>query len=75
MQFEKSFILLGISLILIGIAFVLIPIIGRFFTEVDLEKIPWFLLYVYRRNGFVFVTSPILILVSVISLLLHFIRR
>lgn len=35
----------------------------------SLDKVPWIILYVYRRDGFVFVTSPILIIISVISLL------
>jgi hypothetical protein len=41
----------------------------------SLESVPWILLYVYRRDGFVFVTSPILIIISVLSLLWWILTR
>ena len=65
MDSEIPFTSLGILFILIGIAFVLIPIVAKLIPEVDLEKIPWFLLYIYRRDNFVFATSPLLIVVSI----------
>ncbi|MEN3058685.1 MAG: hypothetical protein ABC579_05340 [Candidatus Methanosuratincola petrocarbonis] len=40
----------------------------------SLERIPWIILYVYRSDGFVFVTSPILIIISVLSFLLYVLR-
>lgn len=60
------------SLILIGVALVLLPIIGRY---VDLARIPWWLVYVYRSNGFYFVTSPLLIMLSLLSVVIHFLKR
>jgi hypothetical protein len=35
----------------------------------SLRNLPWILLYIYRRDGFVFVTSPLLLIISVVSLL------
>jgi hypothetical protein len=63
---------IGVSLILIGVALVLLPIIGRY---VDLARIPWWLVYVYRSNGFYFVTSPLLIMLSLLSVVIHFLKR
>jgi hypothetical protein len=63
---------LGIAFILIGIALVILPVIGK---HLDLSQIPPWLIYVYRRNGFYFVTSPLLLVLSAVSLLVHFWRR
>jgi hypothetical protein len=63
---------LGVFLILLGVALVLIPVLGQY---VDLSKVPSWLIYVYRSNGFYFVTSPLLILLSVISLIVFILRR
>jgi hypothetical protein len=63
---------LGAALILMGVALVLIPIIGAHF---DLSKIPSWLIYVYRSNGFCFVTSPILIVISILSILAYLLMR
>lgn len=63
---------LGVILVLLGIALILIPTLGRF---IELGKIPNWLIYVYKINGFYFVTSPILILftalIGVLFLLLY----
>ena len=40
-----------------------------------LSNLPWILLYIYRRNGFVFVTSPLLLIISVMSLLWWLLNR
>ena len=65
MDSEISFTFLGTLFILIGIALVLIPIVAKFVPEITLEKIPWFILYVYKSDGFVFATSPLLIAISI----------
>jgi hypothetical protein len=72
MEQANPFTYLGILLIILGLLFVAIPFIGRY---VDVEKIPWVILWVYKSDGFVFATSPILIIISLLSLLLAFIRR
>ena len=64
MAWERPITVFGIVLILIGIALVLIPIIVRLIPEIDLEKIPWFLLLIYRKDGFFFATSPLLIIIG-----------
>ncbi len=69
-----SFYILGIFFILIGIAFFLIPLLARSGSLSGI-KIPWIILYVYNSNGFYFATSPLLIVISLASLLLAFIRR
>lgn len=63
---------LGVALMLIGIAFVLLPVIGRY---VDLSSIPSWLIYVYRSDGFYFVTSPLLIAISIVAIIFHFLTR
>ena len=70
------FILIGLLLIVLGE----IIIILRFLFDLPsmlkkLEEIPWFLIYVYHSDGFVFITSPILIIISVILFLLALLKR
>ncbi len=72
MDEANLFSLLGITLILLGVVFLALPYIGR---VIDVDKIPWIIIWVYRSDGFTFATSPILLLVSVISLLLAYFRR
>ena len=64
--------LLGILLILLGVVFVALPYVSR---VVDVEKIPWIILYIYRRDGFTFATSPILLFLSALSLILAYARH
>jgi hypothetical protein len=66
------FTLLGTAFILLGVVFIALPYLSR---VIDVDKIPWIIIWVYRRDGFTFATSPILLLVSMISLLLAFFRR
>jgi len=69
-----SFYLIGLVFILIGIAFFLIPLIART-GALSGMKIPWIILYVYQSDGFYFATSPILIIISVVSIALALLRR
>ena len=57
---------IGILLVALGLILFVAPILIQ--RMPDLERIPWIILYVYRSDGFTFATSPILIIVSVISL-------
>lgn len=61
----------GIALILLGFAFLLVPVLGKF---IDFSGVPGWLIYVYHRDGFYFVTSPLLILLSMLSLIFHLLR-
>ncbi|MBC7127047.1 MAG: hypothetical protein H5T32_02355 [Candidatus Methanosuratus sp.] len=63
---------LGILLLILGAILFLLPMLLERLPS--LERIPWILLYVYKSDGFVFVTSPILIILSLISFLLYILR-
>ncbi len=68
--------MLGVMFILLGVAFVIIPVIVRSLPSKDfLDRVPWIILYVYRQDNFVFVTSPLLILISLSSILYALLRR
>lgn len=68
---ELSFYqILGILFLMLGLLFFVAPILLK--TIPSPENIPWYILFVYRREGFVFVTSPVLITISIIALLLNF---
>jgi hypothetical protein len=58
----------GVILIIIGVVIVLLPILGRY---VDLSRIPWWLIYIYKSDGFYFITSPLLIVIFVVSVLIY----
>lgn len=67
--------LFGWLLIAIGIVLVILPIIAKLIPSVDdLGRVPWIILFVYRRENFVFITSPILLIISVISFVWLLIR-
>jgi hypothetical protein len=69
----RPFAAMGWILILLGVLFVALPYLARLVPSV--ERLPWYIVYVYRSDGFVFATSPLLILLSVISLLWGYLRR
>jgi uncharacterized membrane protein len=65
--------ILGIILMVLGALLFVAPLVLERLPS--LESVPWIFLYVYRRDGFVFVTSPILIIISVLSLLWWILTR
>lgn len=67
-MWEKLFTIAGVTFIAIGIILILISLVARFIPVVKLENIPWFILYIYRGDGFFFATSPILIIIAIIYL-------
>jgi len=69
----RPFTVLGLLLIVSGVVLVALPFLARHLPSLD--ELPWILVWVYRRDGFYFVTSPLLIIVSIISLLFHLLRR
>lgn len=71
--YYRPFTILGLLLIVSGLLLVLLPFLARHLPS--LEKLPWIILWVYRRDGFYFATSPLLIIVSLISLLLNYFNR
>ena len=63
----QPFTTLGLILIVSGLLLVLLPFLARYLPSLD--HVPWLLIWVYRRDGFIFVTSPLLILLSLLSLI------
>ena len=72
-EWYSSFAWLGAIMILLGVLFLAIPYLIRYAPEI--EKLPPILLYVYRRDGFYFATSPILIIVSIVWVVVSLLRR
>lgn len=62
--------LLGSLFLILGVLFFVMPFLLKIIPSI--ENIPWIILYVYKREGFVFVTSPILIIISIVSIFLNF---
>jgi len=69
----RPFAAVGWTLILLGVLFVALPYLTRLVPNI--ERLPWYIVYVYRSDGFYFATSPILILLSLLSLLWGYVRR
>ena len=69
----RPFTVLGLLLIVCGFILVALPFIARHLPS--LERLPWFIVWVYRRDGFYFITSPLLIVISLVSLILHLLGR
>jgi len=61
-QTYRSFLLMGIALMALGFALIALPLIARSLPT-D-ARWPRILVYVYHRGNFHFVTSPILIAIS-----------
>jgi len=69
----RPFTLLGLLFIICGVILIALPFVARHLPSLD--NLPWILIWVYRSDGFYFVTSPLLIIVSIISLILQLIYR
>lgn len=63
---------LGVALILVGVALVLLPILGKY---IDLSQVPSWLIYIYHSNGFYFVTSPLLLVLSIAAFIAYILTR
>ena len=72
-SWHRPFTVLGLFFIILGLILVALPLIIRHLPS--LERLPWIVIWVYRRNGFYFATSPLLIIISSVSLLLQLFRR
>ena len=68
----NPFTVVGIFLILMGVIFVDLPYLERAFPNLD--RVPWIILWIYRSGGFTFATSPLLIIISAISILIAYLR-
>jgi len=65
--------LLGALLLVLGVILFVMPFLLERIPS--LENVPWILIYVYRSDGFVFITSPILIIISLLSVLWYFLSN
>lgn len=70
--YYRPFTTLGLLLIVSGLILVLLPVLTRHLPSLD--RLPWIIVWVYRKNGFYFATSPLLIIISLVSLLLNVYR-
>jgi len=69
------FTALGIMFILLGVALVVLPLLARSLDmQSILDRVPWIILYVYRQDDFVFITSPILIIISLAFIIYAFLK-
>jgi hypothetical protein len=64
---------LGLMLMVLGALLFIVPLLLEWVPS--LAKVPWIILFVYRKDGFVFATSPILIIISVASFLWDLLLR
>ena len=69
---SSIFFLAGLLLIVVGLVFVAMPFLAKLMPSI--EKLPPIILWVYKKDGFYFATSPLLIIISLISLLAYFLR-
>lgn len=67
--YYRPFTVMGLILILSGLVLVLLPIVARHIPSLD--RLPWILVWVYRKDGFYFVTSPLLIIISLVSIIIN----
>ena len=73
MKIYETTTILGMILIISGILLLLLPVIAEHIPNLD--KIPWILLWTYKTDNFVFITSPLLIIITIISLILNFVKH
>lgn len=72
-EFYHSLTLLGILLIILGVIIIAIPLIARYAPSI--EKLPPLIIWIYKKDNFYFATSPLLIIISLISIILYLISR
>jgi len=71
----ESLSTVGWLLLAFGAILIALPLLAKYLpSAVIADRLPPLLLYVYRKDGFVFVTSPILVIISLISILWALVR-
>ena len=70
---NNSFIWIGLIITILGILLILVPHLIKYIPEI--QEIHPLLLYVYRRGNFWFATSPILIIISILSVMIYIISH
>ena len=62
---QRPFLIVGFILIALGVILVLLQFVLEFAPRLErLGKLGKLVIYVYRRNNFYFITSPLLILIG-----------
>ncbi len=64
---------LGWMLIILGAILVALPALVKLVPS--MEGLPWWIIWVYRSDGFTFATSPLLIFISILSLIYNHLQR
>ena len=64
---------LGWMLIILGAVLVALPALVKLVPR--MEGLPWWIIWVYRSDGFTFATSPLLIFISILSLIYNYLQR
>ncbi len=64
---------LGWMLIILGAVLVALPALVKLVPS--MEGLPWWIIWVYRSDGFTFATSPLLIFISILSLIYNHLQR
>jgi hypothetical protein len=68
-EWRTPLTVLGLLLVIIGALLLSIPYLVKHVPTLErLEKVPAILLYVYRKDSFFFITSPILLIVGAVYL-------
>ena len=65
--------LIGLILVILGFFLILLPVLSKFLPPI--ERIPSIIWWSYKKNNFYFATSPILILISIASLIFFIFSR
>lgn len=68
----QAFVIPGLILIVLGVILVAIPFLVKIAPSI--QNVSPILIWVYKGDGFYFVTSPIMIIISLVSLALYFLR-
>ena len=69
----QPFTVIGIIFIVLGIILVILPLIAQYIP--NLEKLPWIIIWVYKTDNFTFATSPILLIITILSFIINYIRQ
>jgi len=69
----QPFTLIGAVFIAAGILLVVLPLVAQHIPS--LEKMPWIIVWTYRSGNFVFVTSPILLIITAASFILNYLKH
>ncbi len=73
METYRSLASLGWMLIILGAVLVALPALVKLVPS--MEGLPWWIIWVYRSDGFTFATSPLLIFISILSLIYNHLQR